>query len=230
MKNNICKKIVSGIFAFVLLVSELSTTNFDNSIFVKALSKTVDANVYANTYYKRYNSAYKDLSEYGDCANFVSQCLYTGGLKQKKNGSDKKSTKYWWYEGEEYSESWAGCNKLRVHLESTRDFDATGYTGKNRIYNTFSNCEAGDTLLMSCASISTLPEHSMFVGETGTNYYGYRYVVIYGHTNNAKYTISFKKNNDDKIISNIVDERGRSVGIDKFDNYKAFRLVKTSDA
>lgn len=38
---------------------------------------------YAKKYYSSYNSSYPDWSYYGDCANFISQCLYAGGKRVK---------------------------------------------------------------------------------------------------------------------------------------------------
>ena len=55
----------------------------------------------------------------GDCANFVSQCLYTGGMPMKWTGSARDK---WYYEaiGGTYSvksPSWAGAHELRRFIK-----------------------------------------------------------------------------------------------------------------
>lgn len=76
-----------------------------------------DAVDYAETYYKNYNSNYPDWSEYGgDCANFVSQCLYAGG-KSMKNGSATDFSK-WFSSGnstnrDNVSSTWRGADAFK---------------------------------------------------------------------------------------------------------------------
>lgn len=55
----------------------------------------------------------------GDCANFVSQCLYAGGMPMKRTGSARDR---WYYEaiGGAYSAkspSWAGAHELRRFIK-----------------------------------------------------------------------------------------------------------------
>ena len=50
---------------------------------------------YANTWYNARNSEYYSYST--DCANFVSQCLNAGGIKQTDSWHMKKTKKNWWY-------------------------------------------------------------------------------------------------------------------------------------
>ena len=51
-----------------------------------AYDYTAAAN-YANTYYENYNTNYPNWSSYGDCANFISQCLFAGGKSMVGTGS-----------------------------------------------------------------------------------------------------------------------------------------------
>ena len=66
---------------------------------------------YADKYWDDYNSAYKNYNSVGgDCANFVSQCIYAGGMPQVKG--DTSSADAWWYNGKGSigaSSSWIYC-------------------------------------------------------------------------------------------------------------------------
>jgi len=62
---------------------------------------------YADQYVFNYNKAYRNFKN-ADCTNFVSQCLYAGGLN--KNSS-------WNYSGYyQYTSSWAVANDLKNYL------------------------------------------------------------------------------------------------------------------
>jgi len=59
----------------------------------------------------------------GDCANFVSQCLYAGGLRFKETGSAYRQW-YYYHIGGSYdrkSSSWSGANDLRMFVRDTQD-------------------------------------------------------------------------------------------------------------
>ena len=62
---------------------------------------------YADTYALSHNSSYRQFS--GDCANFVSQCLYAGGLQQ----NDTWFYKNGYFAGIGYSEAWATADTLK---------------------------------------------------------------------------------------------------------------------
>ena len=57
-----------------------------------------NAIAYAETYYDtgNYNPAYPDWSSYGgDCANFVSQCVYAGGKSMKGTPGTSTAAENW---------------------------------------------------------------------------------------------------------------------------------------
>ena len=59
---------------------------------------------YAQKYAYDYNSDYKNYnSSGGDCANFVSQCLYAGGLAMTDGWHYRNS-------GSDVTGSWTGCS------------------------------------------------------------------------------------------------------------------------
>lgn len=64
-----------------------SATSLDSDYDITA------ARSYASTYWSDYNSAYPDWSSYGgDCANFVSQCLYAGGKTMVGSAGSSNAT------------------------------------------------------------------------------------------------------------------------------------------
>lgn len=79
------------------------------------------AQEYANRYYKNYNKAYPDWNSYGgDCANFVSQCLYAGDKVMKNfNGNVNDSSNWFSYgnitDPSRVAGSWRGANMFKWH-------------------------------------------------------------------------------------------------------------------
>lgn len=77
---------------------------------------------YGAKYALHYNPAYGSwASAGGDCANFVSQCLYAGGMPMKRSGA-----RQWYYNtpGQKYtaaSSSWKGAQSLRVFLKYNKE-------------------------------------------------------------------------------------------------------------
>lgn len=57
---------------------------------------------YSNKYALNYNSSYSNYNSIGgDCANFVSQCLYAGGLNMTDG--------WYWKSYDDRSASWSYC-------------------------------------------------------------------------------------------------------------------------
>lgn len=85
---------------------------------------------YAKKYWKDYNPEYKTYKGAGgDCANFVSQCLYAGGFPMK--------TKVW----EPSQSAWKGAQSLRLLLKYQKN-----YKIDNRFDAEASNLQPGDLL------------------------------------------------------------------------------------
>lgn len=117
---------------------------------------------YANQYWQNYNPAYPDLNKLGgDCANFVSQCLYAGG--KQMNGDwhiYQKNDTYispanitqlnesWdladpspWISAEEFNNYWSDYS-------TTYEYTLSNYESSHTsIYNS-GNIKAGDVLLL----------------------------------------------------------------------------------
>lgn len=87
---------------------------------------STDAVNYANEYYKNYNSNYPDWnSQGGDCANFVSQCLYAGGKTMKGTPGTSSSAQNftnWFSKGTaasttNVSSTWRGADAFRNYWQ-----------------------------------------------------------------------------------------------------------------
>ena len=64
-----------------------TTANIDESMILNENLESYDRDSainYAINWYDKYNPSYPDFSSKGDCANFVSQCLESGGFKMNE--------------------------------------------------------------------------------------------------------------------------------------------------
>lgn len=117
---------------------------------------------YANQYWQNYNPAYPDLNTLGgDCANFVSQCLYAGGkqmngdwyIYQKNDtymspANTMQLNESWdladpspWISAEEFNNYWSDyCTTYEYTLS---DYESN----HSSIYNS-GNVKSGDVLLL----------------------------------------------------------------------------------
>jgi len=77
------KRIISSEMIMILLVISICTYFPSTKACASGGYDVSKAVAYAHQYYENYNPAYPDYnSSGGDCANFVSQCLYAGGVQQ----------------------------------------------------------------------------------------------------------------------------------------------------
>lgn len=92
------KRIISSGLLIILLIISICTYFPSKTAYASGYDAS-KAIAYAHQYYENYNPAYKNYNNAGgDCANFVSQCLYMGGLQQDSV----------WYNG---SAAWISCTK-----------------------------------------------------------------------------------------------------------------------
>lgn len=131
------------------------------SAFVLSESNTVsaynasDAITYAKKYAEDPNDAY-DYMLRGDCTNFVSQCIKTGGkrnnystYKKRLGGKIENTTKYWYYVGnaKKYaaSTSWLRCSGAEgTFLGFWKNY--SDYTTYSSIDAARKNCKPGDVI------------------------------------------------------------------------------------
>lgn len=92
-----------------------------------------DAIAYAEKYYSSYNSSYPDWTSYGgDCANFISQCLYAGGRGMRGTPGSSAAAQDWanWFSTgsscntNNVSSTWRGANAFKSYWQS----NASGYS------------------------------------------------------------------------------------------------------
>lgn len=147
-----------------------------------------DARRYANQHALNPNPDYREFS--GDCANFVSQCLYAGGIPQDKT---------WFYKtgyiaGIGYSEAWASANGLKNYLKNnlgaTRlvsKWTKEGGRGSYAYINNSSNLigEGNEIIFYDWIDDGYIDHASICVGtgypQEGENFYG---DLIDQHTTN----------------------------------------------
>ncbi len=151
--------------------------------------KYKDAVAYAEKYYKNYNPNYPDWEIYGgDCANFVSQCLYAGGKQMTGVPGTAESAQDWsnWFskgsvcDTQNVSSTWRGANAFK------------GYWTQNANHETFEGfCEEVYDYGLNGDAVSLL-------NENGKAYHtliivGYYYVIdeepdfiVAAHTNDTK--------------------------------------------
>ncbi|RAK14972.1 putative amidase-like protein [Anoxybacillus vitaminiphilus] len=69
---------------------------------------------YAETWWNSYNLAFKKFPV--DCTNFVSQCLYAGGIPMSGYPNRAKG---WWMKNHNWSYSWTVAHSFRWYLSGT---------------------------------------------------------------------------------------------------------------
>ncbi|RCW74863.1 amidase domain-containing protein [Saliterribacillus persicus] len=70
---------------------------------------------YAESWWDSYNPAFKYFSD-NDCTNYISQCLFAGGVPM--NGAPNRN-KGWWYNANSWSFSWSVAHAFRWHLSGS---------------------------------------------------------------------------------------------------------------
>ena len=119
-------------YQYVLAMKNSPAEKVASDVKASASFNYTNAVNYANKYYKSYNSSYPDWTSYGgDCANFISQCLYAGGMTMKGTpGTDSAAKNYanWFSKGntcntKNVSSTWRGADAFRNYWQS----NALGY-------------------------------------------------------------------------------------------------------
>lgn len=91
----------------------------------------------------------------GDCTNFVSACLFNGGIPMDRTGSNQ-----WYYTSmSKRAPSWTGAEYLRRYLVGNNSSSSTSNTGLYAGRTTLSSVREGDVVQNS----KTNPGHSMFI-------------------------------------------------------------------
>lgn len=159
---------------------------------------------YADQYATYYNNNYKDYTDYGgDCTNYVSQCLYSGGVSMNNTGSQSSG---WWYNKSPNpvaSYSWTAApnnfNYFSALHSSYSNISSNSYIiPGNPVYYDWQNADDKDsdidhaTICVGYNSSGTplINSHTLDYYHTPWNY---------GYTNTRRYTV--KITNDDVLDS-----------------------------
>lgn len=145
-----------------------------------------DAANYAVKWGEDQNSVYPNYNlSGGDCTNFVSQCIYAGGLAM--NGSSASvgtvdSTSKWYCI---YIKSTLGVRKYAITTSWIRVSDFNTYLGslvskstKTTLSSLISSCSAGDVVQLADKTTGT-PYHSIIINAKGSST-----AYFCGHTKN----------------------------------------------
>lgn len=192
----------SYIQSYAQYSNDIDLINFYNNINVTKRQKSVEnyssnaALNYAYQYWQNYNPIYPDLNDIGgDCANFVSQCLFAGGkqmdsdwyIYQKNNtymrpANTTQLNESWdlanpspWISAEEFGNYWSSqCTTYEYTLSNYESNHTT-------IYNS-GNIKAGDALLLLEKVLWWYEgNHVMIIVGTDTQNNDFVYA---GHSNN----------------------------------------------
>ena len=112
--------ISSGTYNMNCLTGQGTTSNTNTAY------NATKAAEYAQQYAKSYNPNYPNYNNAGgDCTNFVSQCVYAGGMPMRIGSTDA----YWYYNSSGRSPSWAGADYFMRHWTKVR---SSSYYGRAR--------------------------------------------------------------------------------------------------
>ena len=133
---------------------------------------------YARQYALNYNSQYDDYaSGGGDCMNFVSQCLYAGGIPMKDYGH------LWYCNSNESSDSWRGVDSFLAFLR--KSFGSPHLLIE--CHDTPVNLKKGDIVFTVAdgapGNIARNPSHIVILSE---DYATYGKMIVCGHTTDQK--------------------------------------------
>lgn len=175
-----------------LLVVVLTLTISITTAFAYNVSDAVD---YSDDWALDRNPNWPNFWLHGDCANFVSQCLYAGGIPFDTLGSisDKEC---WWCEedpyssgGWDYTSTWSVAPDLWDWLIHDNHGSYIGSWGPSEQSNSNASIEPGDVILYDWDSDAS-KDHTSFVAAWGTDPdSGYVGDLINQHTSDRYHAI-----------------------------------------
>lgn len=159
-------------------VQVMADTSYGTSAAVTA-SSTYNASAavaYAVQYAIIPNSAYADFTNSGgDCTNFISQCLYAGGIVQHVGTAYTESC--WFYQSStNRSYSWTGANSFRNYITSS-------VSKINMTSSSWSSVVPGDIIQLMNSGSAT---HSMIVSNLVYGSSGRSDLLVCAHTTNRQ--------------------------------------------
>lgn len=172
-------------YEWVLKLKDMPEEKISNkkTIQPRATYDYASAVSYAQKYYSSYNSNYPDWSYYGDCANFISQCLYAGGKTMKGTPGTQTAAENWanWFskgtslDTKNVSSTWRGADAFRGFWQE----NATSYKKFTAVDSTsYSYGYRGDAV--SLLNSNGRAYHTLIIVE-----YSYPDFTIGAHTGNT---------------------------------------------
>ena len=146
-----------------------------------------NAVTYAQRYYNTYNSSYPDWTSYGgDCANFISQCLYAGGKSMVGTPGTSTAAQNWsnWFSSgsscntSKVSSTWRGANAFKSYWKNNASSYSTFSSVGSSSYSYGYTGDAVSLLNSNGSAYHTL----MIVGYDYTN----KDFIVAAHTYNTK--------------------------------------------
>lgn len=148
---------------------------------------------YAKKWYKKRNKNYKNLS--ADCTNFVSQCVYNGGMPEKVYPTSQidvyKTEKYWYSQHvKRVLNGWTTYKAISVSSSWINVSDFAAYWSKRKPVRSFKNVK-------SAISYARPGDIIQFKRKGGKRYYHSMIAVEKSNKTlyNAGHTYSYKKRN-----------------------------------
>ncbi|MFC4559091.1 amidase domain-containing protein [Virgibacillus kekensis] len=126
---------------------------------------------YAERWWNSYNPAYRKFDV--DCTNFISQCLYAGGAPMR--GAPNRG-EGWWYQGDNWSYSWAVAHSLRWYLSGSQ----AGLKGKE--VESASNLLLGDVICYDFQGDGRWDHNTIVVAMDA-----YGMPLVNAHTDNSRH-------------------------------------------
>lgn len=158
-------------FIYFFIVSKLKKINYNNFKAINYADKYSSNPMNAGKDQKLWNKNYKAYEN--DCANFVSQCIYAGGIEETKIWYPESL--YWIRTG---SPKYADIGGVTTYMQRKNLFSITGYSGAS----------AGGFICLIKES------HVVFITSNDSIT-----ILFNGHTNDRK-RVSFPHLNDDEAL------------------------------
>lgn len=181
-------------------IAFLESLNHSEPIAASALYtyRPADAAAYARTYALSYNtSAYPDMSALGgDCTNFVSQCMFAGGISmrdrwyiRKRNGTyvrpeNPDQLNYSWELAD--PSPWTTIRNYTLYWfpkVEVKQYSKDNYNANYRTIYSSSGVAVGDVVVFTSGlfGVTTWGAHAMIITGFDTSN---KHILVSGHTNN----------------------------------------------
>lgn len=172
-----------------------------------------DAVKYANKHYENYNRNYPNFSddpgEGGDCTNFISQCLYAGGMKWVEKSRYYDRAENWWCKkgatdrdgDSRITLTWKLATGFKNHWKtrSAKYSSNTVLSMKRQWSDWLDELKLGDVIQLANSSGS--PYHTMIISGYASG--DFKLAAHTKDTNSALfrgYVLKEKMNNEDRIL------------------------------